>query len=119
MKQILPKLHHFTGLLVGRVYCIEDADGLTLVDAGLGLAAARVLEQLRVWGKNPGDVKRILVTHAHSDHVGGLPALHRATGAQVICSAIEKPQTEGTAPTLLKGRRTGPLMPGTPVALDR
>ncbi len=116
MKQILPKLHYFTGLLVGHVYCIEDPDGLTLVDAGLGLAASRVLDQLRKWGKQPADVKRILITHAHPDHVGGLPALAKATSAQVICSSTEKPFTEGARPVLRKGNKPGQPMAGTPVS---
>jgi glyoxylase-like metal-dependent hydrolase (beta-lactamase superfamily II) len=115
MKQILPKLHDFSGLIMGHVYCIEDADGLTLIDTGLGLAAPRVLAQLQAWGMQPRDVKRILITHAHPDHTGGLPALKQATGAQVICSAIEKPYVEGKKPTLRKGRKNGQTMKGTPV----
>ena len=115
MKLILPRLHYFTGLLVGHVYCIEDPDGLTLVDAGLGLAAKRVLDQLHKWGRQPSEVKRILVTHAHPDHVGGLPALAKATGAKAICSSTQKPCTEGIAPVLRKGYKPGEPMAGTPV----
>jgi glyoxylase-like metal-dependent hydrolase (beta-lactamase superfamily II) len=115
MKQIVPRLHTFTGLLMGRVYCIEDADGLTIIDAGLALAASRVLKQIEKMGRQPSDVKRILVTHAHIDHVGGLPGLKAATGAQVICSTIEKPFTEGKKPIVRKGGQPGPTMKGTPV----
>lgn len=115
MKQILPRLHAFTGLLLGRVYCIEDEDGLTLVDAGLSSAAPKVLRQLQAAGRAPGDIKRILITHAHIDHVGGLPALKRATGAQVICSALERPYAEGAQPTMLKGGKSGQTMAGAPV----
>ena len=32
MKQILPGFYTFTGLMVGRVYMIEDPDGVTLID---------------------------------------------------------------------------------------
>jgi glyoxylase-like metal-dependent hydrolase (beta-lactamase superfamily II) len=115
VKQILPRLHTFTGLLLGHVYCIEDGDGLTLIDTGLALAAPKVLRQLQAAGRAPGDVKRILITHAHPDHVGGLPALKAATGAQVICSAIEKPYTEGAAAVLRKGGKPAQPMTGTPV----
>jgi glyoxylase-like metal-dependent hydrolase (beta-lactamase superfamily II) len=115
MKQILPGLHYFTDLILGHVYCIEDDDGLTLIDAGLGLAASRVLDQLRKWGRQPSDVKRILITHAHPDHVGGLPALAKATRAQVICSSTEKPFTEGATPVLRKGYKPAEPMAGTPV----
>jgi hypothetical protein len=48
---------------MGRVYALESTDGLALIDAGLGLAANKVLRQLQVSGRSPSDVKRILITH--------------------------------------------------------
>ncbi|MBP7997956.1 MAG: MBL fold metallo-hydrolase [Chloroflexi bacterium] len=98
MKQIIPGLSMFTGLLVGRVYCIEDADGLTLIDTGLALAAAKILRQIRQAGRTPQDVKRILITHAHPDHVDGLSALKQATGATVVALVEEQPYIEGQKP---------------------
>ncbi len=126
MKQIIPGLYTFSGLLVGRVYLIEDPDGLTLIDASLASAAPKILRQLTTLGRKPGDVKRILITHAHPDHVGGLPALKQATGAQVICSAVERPFTEGkTEVPRAPAESLSPLtrrmlpppttLPGTPV----
>jgi glyoxylase-like metal-dependent hydrolase (beta-lactamase superfamily II) len=97
MRQILPGLYNFTGLLMGRVYLIEDPDGLTLVDAGIAQTGAKILSQIQAMGRSPKDVKRILITHAHADHVGALPLLKRETGAKVICSAIEQPVVEGKA----------------------
>jgi len=98
MKQIIPGLYTFTGLLIGRVYLIEDPDGLTLVDAGVSLVTRRIIKQLQAAGYMPRDVKRILVTHAHPDHVGGLPALKRLTGADVLASALDRPVVEGRKP---------------------
>ncbi len=98
MKKIAPGLYYFTGLLVGRVYMIEDADGLTIIDAGLGSAAGKIIKQLKAAGHEPSDVKRILVTHAHPDHVGGLPRLKEITGAQVFTSTVERPVTQGEIP---------------------
>jgi glyoxylase-like metal-dependent hydrolase (beta-lactamase superfamily II) len=95
MQQIMPGVYTFAGLLVGRVYLIDDADGSTLVDTGIAPAAPRILRQLRAAGRAPETICRILITHAHPDHVGALPALQQATGAQVIASSAERPVIEG------------------------
>jgi metallo-beta-lactamase class B len=98
MKQIVDGLYTFEGLMLGRVYAIADKDGLTIIDAGLSQSAPKIFKQLAANGFSPTDVKRILITHAHSDHVYGLPALQSASGAEVICSSIEKPIVEGKSP---------------------
>jgi glyoxylase-like metal-dependent hydrolase (beta-lactamase superfamily II) len=98
MRKIVPGLYTFTDLVLGRVYLIRDPDGLTIIDAGLPFAAGRIIGQIRAAGYEPGAVKRILVTHGHPDHVGGLPHLREITGAQVIASARERAVIEGRAP---------------------
>ncbi|MDR3354754.1 MAG: MBL fold metallo-hydrolase [Synergistaceae bacterium] len=51
------------------VYMIRSADGVVLVDTGYGTALERNMESL---GVRPEDVKDILITHSHGDHIGGL-----------------------------------------------
>ncbi|MBN1202008.1 MAG: MBL fold metallo-hydrolase [Anaerolineae bacterium] len=78
------------GLVGGavNVYILDDADsGVTIIDAGLPLAAGRVLGLIRDIGRKPEDVKHILITHADVDHVGSLKPLVDATGADVVASA--------------------------------
>ncbi|HYF66042.1 MAG TPA: MBL fold metallo-hydrolase [Herpetosiphonaceae bacterium] len=95
MKQIAPAVWTFSGLLVGRVYAIKDADGLTLIDSGLESAPAKIMRQLRDAGYQPGDVKRILLTHAHVDHASGLRELYERTGAEISVPAGERDFVEG------------------------
>ncbi len=98
MQQVTPQVFTFERLLMGRVYALQDADGLTLVDTSISNAADKILSQLQQAGHKPADVKRILVTHAHPDHVGSLPKLQHATGAEVWCHPLEKPVIEGRQP---------------------
>ncbi len=121
MKQISQTLYTFSGLRSGCVYATKDPDGLTLIDAGLASAPAAILSQMRGAGYGAEDIKRILITHAHLDHVGGLPELKRLSGAEVITSTLERPVVEGRESLPLRGimrtlGRSAEPLPGTPVA---
>lgn len=131
MKQIADGLFTFTGLMVGRVYLTVDGDGgLTLIDTSISSAGGKILKQLAAHGHAPGQVRRIIITHAHPDHVGSLSALKQATGAEVIASFVERPMVEGKAPVVMPPRESlnfvnrmmssGPpqTMPGTSVDRD-
>jgi len=66
------------------VFAEADGSGLTLVDCGLKRAPARIVAGLAELGKAPGDVQRIILTHAHGDHAGGAATLQRKSGAPVV-----------------------------------
>jgi glyoxylase-like metal-dependent hydrolase (beta-lactamase superfamily II) len=68
-----------------------DRDGLTLVDTGVSGSADKILAAIRELGKQPSDVRQILVTHAHPDHIGSLATLKRATGAKVYAHSLDAP----------------------------
>lgn len=58
------------------IHLIHGADGITMIDAGSGSAfgptAGRVAAALGAMGIGTEDVKRIVLTHMHPDHIGGL-----------------------------------------------
>ena len=62
------------------VYLLDGGLELGIVDAGAGLDVPAIVEQIRNDGFNPGDVKHLLLTHAHGDHAGGAAALREALG---------------------------------------
>jgi glyoxylase-like metal-dependent hydrolase (beta-lactamase superfamily II) len=60
-------------------YLVAEEDGLTLVDTCPKGAAATVLAAVRAVG---APVRRVVLTHAHGDHVGGLDSIVRGSGVE-------------------------------------
>jgi len=90
---------------LGFVNCflVEEDDGLTLVDTMIGGSAKRILAAAEQAGR---PIVRILLTHAHADHVGSLDALAaKLPQAEVLISARDA--------RLLAGDKS--LDPGEPV----
>ena len=77
--EVLPDIHVATGN--GSSFRIDTPDGAVIIDTGLVTHAARMRELLL--GVSDQPVKYLILTHAHSDHVGGAP-LWIADGVPVI-----------------------------------
>jgi metallo-beta-lactamase class B len=65
---------------------VITSGGLILLDAGLPQSAPLIEANIRALGHQVKDLKLILTSHAHFDHVGGVAALQRDSGAQVAAS---------------------------------
>ena len=76
------------------IYLIEGED-LVLIDTGMPGDGNKVLEVLKDLGYRKEDLKYILITNAHMDHVGSLAFLKKATGAKIVASIKEKNFIEG------------------------
>lgn len=112
MTELAPGVHALGGKKGGRVRAfLLDAGGeLTLVDTLFENDAAGVLEAIRRLGRRPSDLKRIVLTHAHRSHLGGLAALKRATGATVLAHEWEADIVSGDRPAQSVGLKpTAPL----------
>ncbi|MEG3180989.1 subclass B3 metallo-beta-lactamase [Sphingomonas sp. LT1P40] len=72
------------------VLLIATPSGHVLIDGATEKAAPYVLANIRKLGFDPRDVKLILSTHEHDDHVAGLAALKAATGARVLARAAAR-----------------------------
>lgn len=96
--QVAPGLHLVDGMgQVVNAYVWQRPDGgLTLIDAGMPGDAPKILAFVKTLGA--GRLDRIIATHGDIDHIGGLAAVQAASGAQVICHAIEKAVVEGREP---------------------
>ncbi|HJT38673.1 MAG TPA: MBL fold metallo-hydrolase, partial [Actinomycetota bacterium] len=79
------------GPYVNAYLLVEPNGELTLVDAGLKGAPKKIVAAIGSLGKKPSDVTRIVLTHAHPDHAGGLKRMHEETGARVMCHGVDAP----------------------------
>jgi glyoxylase-like metal-dependent hydrolase (beta-lactamase superfamily II) len=70
-------------------YLLRDGRDLTLVDAGYPGDAASVEASVGLIGRQPEDVRAILVTHAHVDHLGAVARFHTRYGTPVYCDPVE------------------------------
>ncbi len=95
-------------------YVIEG-DGLLLVDTGMPKKAGRIEESIRGMGREAAEIRNILITHHHVDHVGSLTALRQLSGATVHAPAVDSPVIRGQAKppgpnrAKLSGRTIGPI----------
>ena len=71
------------------VFLLESANGWALIDTGFPASAASILAAIQQLGKQPADIRHIIITHAHPDHIGSLAALKRATGAAIYIHPLD------------------------------
>lgn len=69
VKQVSENLWQLTRYFVINCYLVREADGLTLVDAGMQGSGEDIIEAARNIGL---PITRLALTHAHVDHVGSL-----------------------------------------------
>jgi len=77
---------YFVGPMGVSALLITSPQGHILVDTGLEQTAEVIDRNIRALGFKATDVKLILTSHAHYDHVGGVHALQRYTRAEVVGS---------------------------------
>lgn len=109
MKLITDSIYAIEGLRLGHVYLIVGSDGLSLIDSSLPGSEAKIAAEIASIGRSISDVRRILITHAHFDHIGSLAALQRISQAQVYAHALDAPVVRGEQAQARPDPRSLPL----------
>lgn len=97
-------------------FLLAEEDGLTLVDSGLRGNLKAIQRAIRGIGRKPEDIRHILITHHHADHVGGLATLKANSGATVYAHPLDAPVVSGESkrpgvnPGSMLGKVAGPLV---------
>jgi glyoxylase-like metal-dependent hydrolase (beta-lactamase superfamily II) len=67
----------FLGREESGVYLLEGNDGSMIVSGGMSYIVPDVLRQFKEFGIDEGRIKKLLILHAHFDHVGIVPCFKR------------------------------------------
>ncbi len=67
----------------GHVYLVVDDAELVLIDTGMPRSARKIIDYITKINKEPSEVKWIVLTHCHLDHIGSVQKLKALTGAAV------------------------------------
>ena len=96
---------HLIRVEYANIYLVERENEFILIDAGLPGAGDVVKRYMNDLGVAPESVSTILITHAHTDHVGGLAELLELTVADIAAH-----EDEADA-----GLRVASMMSGKPI----
>jgi glyoxylase-like metal-dependent hydrolase (beta-lactamase superfamily II) len=93
--EILPGVHRIANAVSTAYLLVDRDDGLTLIDAGPGHFDRVIVRYLGQIGRRPDEIRRIILTHRHFDHIGGARAMRAASRASVFAHPLDAPQIDG------------------------
>lgn len=109
---------YFVGSKELGIYLITAPQGHILVNAGLAESVPSIGESVEKLGFKFGDVKILLISHAHFDHAGGAARIKELTGARyMVMDADVQVVESGGKEDFFFGKRPELLYP--PAKVDR
>jgi glyoxylase-like metal-dependent hydrolase (beta-lactamase superfamily II) len=97
MKRVI-KGAHIVAKGLSNAFLIESDDGLTLIDAGYPRKQAAVFAAIRALGRSADQLKHLIFTHGHPDHIGSGAAIVRETAARTYMHPLDIPMAESGGP---------------------
>src|ERR1041385_5486458 len=76
---------YYIGIDWVSAYVVKTNAGLIMIDTLYGEFSDHTVHAIEQLGMNPKDVKYVIVTHGHNDHVGGVKNVQAAApGARIV-----------------------------------
>lgn len=76
---------YFVGGSVHSSWAITTSEGIIIIDTIYPYNSEElIVEGLRRLGLDPGDIRYVIISHAHGDHIGGAQMLQERFGARVV-----------------------------------
>jgi glyoxylase-like metal-dependent hydrolase (beta-lactamase superfamily II) len=77
----------------GCVYLLNLGE-LILIDTGAGWSVDKIIKNIEKLGFDPKNLTKILLTHCHIDHIGGVPELKKRFGPKIYIHILDAPPLE-------------------------
>lgn len=101
--RVAPRIHRVGADSRVNSYLVEEAGEVTVIDAGAPGLWRLVPAELAAMGRSPGDVRAIVLTHGHTDHVGYAERARRERGWPVLVHEADAALARGEVPNPAKG----------------
>jgi metallo-beta-lactamase class B len=97
---------YFVGMTEYSAWALTTSQGIIVIDAIFDYSVEdEVVNGLKKLGLNPADIKYVLVSHAHTDHIGGAKYLQDHFGAKVVMSKEDWDVADRTVPEAIRPNR--------------
>ena len=111
--RIAPSIHRIGDNPMVNAYLVEDAGEVTVIDAGMPGYYDDIPRELAAMGRGIQDVRALILTHGHSDHLGFAERLRHDRDIRALIHELDAPLALGTATEGAKPMgpvRLGPLL---------
>ena len=98
----------------GCVYLLNLGE-LLLIDSGAGWSVDKIIKNVEKFGFEAKNIKKIILTHCHIDHIGGAPQIRERFGSRILIHKLDAPPLESGDPILTAARWYQTTFPPTPV----
>jgi len=97
---------YFVGMTEYSAWALTTSQGIIVIDTIFDYSVEdEVVNGLKKLGLNPADIKYALVSHAHTDHIGGAKYLQDHFGAKVVMSKEDWEFADRTIPERIRPKR--------------